>query len=115
MNGRAVLTVSSEFDAALATFLERLNALILRHYEAYPNVTPPTATAAAHVAGQRYIRVICADGVAHRSAWGFIDAETGDILKADGWKRPAKGARGSIYADALPAGCTASGAPVRRR
>lgn len=28
----------------------------------------------------------------------FVDAATGNILKADGWKRPARGIRGSIFA-----------------
>lgn len=31
-----------------------------------------------------------------RSAMGFIDLTNGDILKADGWKKPAKHARGNI-------------------
>lgn len=31
-----------------------------------------------------------------RSAYGFIANETGDLLKADGWKRRAKGIRGNL-------------------
>jgi hypothetical protein len=34
----------------------------------------------------------------------FIDAATGNILKADGWKRPAKGIRGSIFAQGFDLG-----------
>lgn len=31
------------------------------------------------------------------SVFCFIDLENGNILKADGWKRPAKGVRGNIF------------------
>lgn len=27
----------------------------------------------------------------------FVDRETGDVLKAESWTRPAKGARGNIF------------------
>jgi len=31
-----------------------------------------------------------------KSAYGFINPATGDLLKADSWKRPAKGIRGNV-------------------
>lgn len=48
--------------------------------------------------GDRYARIILNYGTGlHRSVHSFVDLETGDILKADGWERPAKGARGNIF------------------
>jgi hypothetical protein len=45
--------------------------------------------------GKRYLRVV-ENRAAQRSVFCFIEIETGNILKADGWKTPAKGARGHI-------------------
>jgi hypothetical protein len=45
--------------------------------------------------GKKYARVYKQDGT-QRSAWGFVDLATGDILFAAGWKAPAKHARGNI-------------------
>lgn len=45
----------------------------------------------------RIVRSLIMDGtVVERSAYGFIVNATGDLLKADGWKRPAKGIRGNL-------------------
>ena len=45
--------------------------------------------------GRRYCRVVRACGPS-RSAHCFIDMSNGDILLPDGWKRPAKHARGNL-------------------
>lgn len=52
----------------------------------------------ADIAGKRYVRIL---HVTHgqRSAYAFIELETGDILKPAGYKGPAKHARGNIFAD----------------
>lgn len=50
---------------------------------------------AADRPGQKVVRIVMsahADGTA-RSVHCFIDRQTGDVLKAEGWKRPAPGAR----------------------
>jgi hypothetical protein len=55
-------------------------------------------------AGPRYIRVIrtirsrASHEITSRSAYCFIDKSNGDVLKAAGWKAPAKGARSNIFA-----------------
>jgi len=51
--------------------------------------------------GHRYVRIVKTDASAHdRSAFGFIDTTNGDVLKAAGWKAPAKNfARGNVYDD----------------
>lgn len=48
--------------------------------------------------GKKYARIVT---VGHRegtprSAFGFIEIATGNLLKTDGWSRPAKGVRGNI-------------------
>lgn len=51
--------------------------------------------------GPKYIRIIYAissDGkVFSRSAWAFVDKESGDVYKPAGWKAPAKHARANIF------------------
>lgn len=40
---------------------------------------------------KKYVRVYTQRGDGFdRSAWCFVDLETGDIFKCDGWKRPEK-------------------------
>lgn len=46
--------------------------------------------------GRRYIRIV-SSGHGQRSVWGFVDKTNGDILKAEGWKKPAKHARGNVF------------------
>lgn len=46
--------------------------------------------------GPKYIRIVLTERGTN-SVYCFIDRSNGDILKSDGWKKPAKGARGSIY------------------
>jgi hypothetical protein len=50
--------------------------------------------------GKRYLRIFyryqeC--GYEGRRVFGFIDTTNGDVLKADGWKRPAEKARGNLF------------------
>jgi len=46
----------------------------------------------------KFARIWAVNHSGSRSAWGFINLENGDVLKADGWKAPALNfARGNIY------------------
>ena len=45
--------------------------------------------------GPRYLRVVREES-SSRSVYCFIDKTNGDVLKAAGWKAPAKGARSNI-------------------
>lgn len=53
----------------------------------------------------KYIRIVCGNGTPNCRVWGFVvnthddpKFKYGDILKAAGWKAPAKNfARGSIF------------------
>ncbi len=48
--------------------------------------------------GRKYIRVIKLDGLnGGKSVHSFVEIFTGDVFKADGWKRPAKHKRANIY------------------
>ncbi len=50
--------------------------------------------------GTKNARIVIVDaGQQYGSVYCFIDLSNGDILKADGYKKPAKGARGSIWND----------------
>lgn len=82
---------------------EELNAFVAavskRHNEglkaAYPNCELNWETVGV-MPGRKYARLVTQRDGAPRSAMGFIDMTNGDILKADGWKAPAKHARGNI-------------------
>jgi hypothetical protein len=71
--------------------------LVNKYYaSSFPNLTPSLLEMSD---GRRYIRVdcICNGGSGQRSVWAFIDKKTGDILKAAGYKAPAKHARGNLF------------------
>lgn len=61
--------------------------------------------------GKKYLRLVARrPGADSGSAWCFVDASTGDVLKCDSFKRPAKGVRGTVFsADWAGYGCTANG------
>ena len=49
--------------------------------------------------GSRYDKIVqekIGEGT-NRRVWAFIDKTNGNILKPEGWKKPAKHARGNIY------------------
>lgn len=62
----------------------------------FPTLTPSVLEMSD---GRRYIRIdsISDGGNGQRSVWAFIDKKTGDILKAAGYKTPAKHARGNLF------------------
>lgn len=95
------------FEQALARWLAGLTEATREYHAAhFPSLAPPTFTTER---GTRYVRVVRVDSGCARSAYCFVDRTTGDILKPHGWKGPAKGARGSIYAADCLAGCSPHG------
>lgn len=52
--------------------------------------------------GQKYARIV--EEGNQRSVFCFVDLSNGDILKAAGWKAPAKHARGNIANGATQVG-----------
>ena len=88
------------FDEALASFVVKVNEMVQEHYRTEGHTLPPP-TIAIDPRGKKYIRITEGDAGGPRSVWCFVERANGDILKAEGWKRPAKHARGNIY-DANP-------------
>lgn len=81
----------------MALWLERAQKLVTDNYtRLYQNVQPPVLEAGDR--GVKYVRIVSRDLKAKTgSAFAFVEIATGDVLKPDGWKRPAKGKRGNIY------------------
>jgi len=72
---------------AIKEWMQRCENMMKKNkYEATLEVMP----------GRKYARIVCCY-YNSRSAWAFVDMETGDIYKPAGWNAPAKHARGNIY------------------
>jgi len=88
-----------DFETALAKFMEYITIskqeYIAQHFS---RLTPPTYSLER---GIKNIRVVStdADGMKQRSVFCFIRIDDGAVLKAAGWKAPAKHARGTIFTD----------------
>ncbi len=89
------MTLTTE---TLAKFLTAAQAKVDADYAAWQRtdaVKRPAARLSLET-GRRYARIVSEDGPS-RFAFGFIDLTNGDVLKADGWKAPAKNfARGNV-------------------
>ena len=82
-----------EFVSFLAGCQKLIDEHMAKSFPNYPANMLPTLSVEV---GKRYIRIVKSDA-AQRSAWGFIDTTNGDVLKAAGWKTPAKHARGNVF------------------
>jgi hypothetical protein len=85
------------FDAALTAFVAKVNAVHAAKNAEMGAKNPAMADYFKPIeleAGSKNIRVVHQGG-GSRSVYCFV--ATGNILKAAGWKAPAKGARGNIY------------------
>lgn len=49
--------------------------------------------------GKRFVRIIMSINGTSNSVHAFYDIQTGDVLKAAGWKAPAKGVRFNLLDD----------------
>ena len=88
------MSAFSKIEDQLPKFIEALNKMSADHHKAkyptlYENGQYPSYE---FTVGRKYIRVV-SSGVA---AYCFLDHE-GNIYKPDGWKRPARHIRGSIF------------------
>ena len=98
-----VLQRIQEFGVALEAF-------IASEYNAkFKNVQAPKIE--LEVAA-KYVKVVRVEQGNSRSVHSFIVKENGDILKAAGWKAPAKHVRGNVFDDnfSIGAGVNAYGA-----
>jgi hypothetical protein len=85
----------SDFDTALSTFMTAADATAFGKVNAqmaanFPNGYYAPLTAEA---GNKFVRVV-SSGTGSRSVWCFVEKATGDVLKAEGWKKPSKIKRG---------------------
>ena len=88
------------FNEALENWLEKVEVIV---NEQYGHISYMKKTISMMV-GRKYIRIVTEDSPGSRSAFCFIDKETGDVLKTASWKKPAKHARGNIFTDELGVG-----------
>jgi len=90
-------TAVPAFNDALTAFIAATQERIAKRFaEHYPRLTVPTLTAER---GLKNVRIVSSDG-ASRYVFCFVRIADGAVLKAAGWKAPAKHARGSIYVNA---------------
>lgn len=83
------------FADALAAFVAATNETIALNTKThFSNLTPEVLTA---VKGRVYTKIVRTCNHGGRSVFCFVRNADGAILKAAGWKAPAKHARGSIY------------------
>lgn len=87
----------ANFNAALNEFVGKAQLLVSDNDRKFDKVTFNTQLSTEY--GRRYVRVVKSDDFGSRSVYCFVDQTTGNVLKADGWKRPAKHARANIYAE----------------
>lgn len=81
------------FDRAVQGFLRSAQRIVDKAYKDSHKGIPQLKLAG----GRRYLRIAKVDHTGSRSAYGFIDTKNGNVLKAAGWKRPAKGVRSNIF------------------
>lgn len=85
-----------DFATALKAYVVALQDKVDQHQkDNFPSLPRTLITIET---GVKYVRVVRNDNGQGGSVHSFINTVNGDILKAAGWKAPAKHARGSIYA-----------------
>ena len=87
--------MEKDFGVAFIAFMAEAQRRVDQDYAASGGNNPPKLEP---MGGPRYVRIVSVSS--QRSAWGFVDKTTGDVLKSAGWKSPAKNfARGNIFDD----------------
>ncbi len=89
------MTDQITFETALSTFMNGCQKLVDEAELAFD-------TRIEIGGGRKYVRLVRRDytNTGERissSAYCFVDTTNGNVLKAAGWKAPAKGARGNIF------------------
>jgi len=82
-------TNTTDYETALDTF----TSYILEIQSPQPKGFPAPSITIER--GRKYDRVVLTNP--HKSAFCFIRKDDGAVLKCDGYKRPAKHARGTIF------------------
>jgi hypothetical protein len=77
----------------LDEFVKRWQAVVDKYHK---DMEYNWKTTVSSTVGKKYARIVWEDH-GQRSAAGFVDLSSGDILKAASWRAPAKHARGNIF------------------
>src|SRR5688572_14323302 len=110
-------TGQERFEVALARFVGNVNEFRRFHYEThYANIASSRDVVEIDPRGVKFVRIVLTSPISGgRQVYCFVEKATGNVLKADGWKSPAKGIRGNIYSnDWAGYGCTEYGAAYAR-
>lgn len=96
-----------EFELALMKFVDGSTRVVKEDRNTnYPTLPVPVLVV-SH--GKRYVKIIREERVngvvTDKSVHCFVDRTNGDVLKAAGWSRPAKHARGNIFNEDHGVGC----------
>ena len=88
----------SKLSEAFAIFMEKAQSAVDRDYAAFQGqFGTENGPKLSYEEGRRYWRIV-STASGSRSAFAFVDQMTGQVLKAAGWKAPAKNfARGNIF------------------
>ena len=91
-----VIYPNDAFNARVESFMSGVNGRIAEHFR--KNLSCLEADIVSADPGNRYIKIVRTDANGNgKSVFCFIDKSNGDVLKAAGWKAPAKHARGNIF------------------
>jgi len=92
---------NTEISHRINILVEKLNNKLVDYYKTHFKILEPKKILRED--GKKYSKLIerseAGAGTYSHSVYGFIDLNTGDILKAASWKAPAKGKRASINDD----------------
>lgn len=93
------MVVNPEFKERFVKYLEGVREKVGENMKKYPALRVPEVNAKF---GPRYVKVYTSekaeDGTVHScSVHSFIDQASGNVLKPDSWRNPAKHARGNIF------------------
>ena len=80
-----------EIDRAIKEFVQFAQKTVDAHGEG-----DPANTTLQIMWGRRYARIVRVQYGDQRSVFGFVDRDTGALLKAESWKRPARHSRGNV-------------------
>lgn len=90
-------------DTQLDAFCAAVDAMRAPHFADMPMSMQPYARPLTFERGTKFARIVKCDGE-QKSVFCFVRLEDGAILKAAGWKTPAKHARGNIANGAVDVG-----------
>jgi hypothetical protein len=88
-----VKNATPEFNAALEAFVNAVQVRSDVRYAQTPRLEAPKFSV---MPGSKNVRVVSSQP-GSRYVFCFVRIADGAVLKADGWKAPAKHARGSIF------------------